>query len=277
MISTKIIAGVFVLGIISALMLSGPAEAFLLSITIPDNSVIKGDTITINANIETEESERPSDINYLIIKLTGPQEISCKFLANATAVSGCDGIKIIKVPSEDSGYCKSYGYGTGCKLQYKITLESELYAAGTYETFLIINSNEKDSTKQGEDVIINNPINRVCSVRADDGSLKVGNMEFAKNKINFYMPLNKAIRGEGYLTGQRNRDRFMYKFSMGRILVDNDKMIKVKVSGKYRIGNSGQSLSENAILTFDRIQNVTSLVGDKINITNMRVSFRQWC
>ena len=60
------------------------------------------------------------------------------------------------------------------------------------------------------------------------------------------------------------------------IFYSNEK-ITAQVSGKYRIGNKGNYTDETAILTFDRVQNVTSLIGDRVDATGMKVYFRRYC
>ena len=54
-------------------------------------------------------------------------------------------------------------------------------------------------------------------------------------------------------------------------------IIKVKVSGKYRIGTFGKFIDETGVLTFDRIENVTSLVSNHINMNGMKINFREFC
>ncbi len=274
--SSKIIAGLIVLGIISAIILSGPAEAFVLSLSIPKNIVEIGETITITANVKTsEKTDRPSDVDYLILKLEGPENIECRFLPNATIVSGCKGIKINKLSDENKGYCKSYGYGEGCNSRYEIKIGTMNYETGIYKTFITINAKGKNLTIPGEDITINLK-GKVCSIRASNGELKINSLDFSKNKISFYIPLKNAIKGEGYLTGQRNRERFIYRFKIEQVILNNRDIIKVRVSGKYRIG-TGENIAENGVLVFDRIQNITSLTGDNINLNGMKINFREGC
>lgn len=272
---SKIIVGALVLGIVALLIFSAPAEAFISSIEIKNSNVDKGEKVIINADVKTSEGDSPKDINYFIFQLRGPNNTDCKFLPNATILSGCNGIEINDVSPEPIGDCKSYGYGTGCDLKFKISFDTTDYENGTYASSLIINSKGIDTEIAGKDISIN-VTRKVCSIRANDGKLIVDNMQFEKNKINFYIPLKNANKGGGYLTGQKGRDRFLYRFNIGEALINNKNIVKVKVTGKYRIGN-GKFIDEAAVLTFDRIENVTSLMGDNIKMSGMKISFRQFC
>lgn len=280
--SSKVIAAILVLGVISILIYSGPAQAFVLSLQIPDTIVNQGDKIKVNINVNPEEGDNSSDVSYLIFKLTklnGPDNAECKFLRDGSIVSGCDGIEIDKISTddcEDGSYGYGYGYGSKCSLKYKITINSNLFEVGTYATSLTINAKGKDTTEAGDNIIINLP-NKVCSVRARDGLIQVDEKEFTKNKINFYLPFNNADRGEGYLTGQDGKGRFTFRFKVDKMLYYTNDLIKAQVSGKFRIGNQGNYTDETAVLTFDRVQNTTSLIGNNVHMTGMKIYFRRYC
>lgn len=278
LISSKVIAGLLVLGVILILVYSGPAQAFVLSLQIPENSVDQGAKIKVNLKVDTENGDNPSDVSYLIFKMNGPDDndIECRFLPDGEIISGCDEVEIKKINTQDTGYCKSYGYGEGCSLEYAITIDSSLFEVGNYTTFLIINAKEKDIVQKGKDILINIP-GKVCSIRANNGNVQVDEMEFINNKINYYIPLNNAERGQGYLTGQDGRDRFNFKFKVDEVLNYTNDLIKAQVSGKYRIGSSGRFIEDSGILTLDRIQNVTSFAGNDINMNGMKVYFRRFC
>ncbi len=276
MAHSKIVIGALVLGIIALLIFSAPAEAFISTIEIKNKNVDKGEKAIINLDVKTSEGESPKNIDYLIFQLKGPINIDCKFLSNTTIISGCSGIEIDDISPEPIGDCKKYGYGTGCDLKFKISLDTLDYETGIYASSLIINSKGKDTEISGGDISII-VIGKVCSIRANDGKLIVDNMQFEKNKINFYIPLKNANNGEGYLTGQKGRDRLMYRFSVDGTLINNKNLIKVKVSGKYRIGTFGKFIDETAVLTFDRIENTTSIMGNNIKMSGMKISFREFC
>ncbi len=273
---SKIMGGAIVLGIIAILIFSGPAQAFSISLDIKDTAVEKGGTINIDANIETGNNDAPGEIDNLTFKLKGLNSIECTFYPDGEVISGCEGITIKKISSSNSGYCKEYGYGYGCKLSFKISIETGFFDIGTYSTSLVLDSKSKETEINGKEIAINNP-KKVCSIRANNGNLIANNIQFDKNRINFYIPLQNAIRGEGYITGQKERDKFLYKFNIEKILENSDTKTKVQVSGKYRIGTYGKFVNENAVLTFDRIENVTSLIGNNIKMSGMKIKFREWC
>lgn len=273
---SKIIVGALVLGIVAILIFSAPAQAFISSIDIKNNVVDKGETVTININVNTQDNEKPTDISFLILKLRGPNAVDCKFLSNATIVSGCDDIIIEEDSTTDTGDCSNYGYGPGCSIKYKITINTEFFDLGTYITSLIINANGKETTQQGENIIINQ-INKVCSLRASKGTIIVEEKQYFKNKLNFYVPLRRASNGDGYLAGQDDKNSLTYRFKVDKVMTMTDGLTRVQVSGKYRIGIFGNYTNETSIITIDKINNVTSIVGNKINANGMKISFRQFC
>lgn len=273
---SKLIGGMVVLGIITLLIFSGPAQAFAISLDINNPDVEKGGAVNLDVNIETGGDDAPGDINFLEFKLIGPGNVDCKFSPNGEIISGCEGIKVIKSPSSDTGYCKDYGYGYGCKLKFRISIETEFFDIGTYATSLVLNAKGKETVIYGKDILINPKI-KLCSIRANNGKIIVNGLDSDKNKINFFIPLKNAIKGEGYLTGQLGRERFIFRFKMDKILEFTKDITKVQVSGKYRIGTSGEYIDETAILTFDRIENKTSLTGNKVNMAGMDIYFRKGC
>jgi hypothetical protein len=271
------VTGILVaIGIFSLLLFSGPAQAYVTSLVIDNNVANKGETITMLASVETGNLDNPKTINYIILNLSGPDKVQCKFYPNTTIISGCNGITIEKFDGVDNGYCQSYGYGYGCKLEYKIKLNTDVFDYGNYATLLILNANGKNTITKTDSISIKVP-NKVCSIRASEGKLIIENKTSMKNKINFYIPLKNAMRGEGYLTGQLNRDRFIYRFNIDKILENSIKKTSVQVTGKYKIGLFGQQKQETAIITFDRVTNVTSLTSDDIKMTGMKINFREWC
>ncbi len=275
---SKIIVGILALGIIAILIFSAPAQAFNLSFIIDGNPVVvKGSTININANIDTQNLESPNDINYIIFRLKGQDnnKINCNFSKDGTILSDCNGITIKDVSPEASGYCNNYGYGEGCKLSFMISVDTNLFEPGTYSTFLILNANGKDTEKRGENIVINIK-SKTCSVRADDGTVTFNNIQVTKNKINFYIPLQHAKNGDGFLIGQEARERFLYSFKIGNILENNNSTLKVQVNGKYRLGVRG-FVSETAILTLDKTKNTVTLIGSNIKMIGTKVNFRKGC
>ncbi|PIN94273.1 hypothetical protein COU56_02685, partial [Candidatus Pacearchaeota archaeon CG10_big_fil_rev_8_21_14_0_10_31_9] len=110
----KIISIFISIAIITLLFAAGPANAFVLGLTIKDPVVTKGETIEFKISTQIEQEEI-LDINKFILILNGPEIQNCEFDADANIISGCKGISIEKLSSSNStlGYGHGYGYGYG--------------------------------------------------------------------------------------------------------------------------------------------------------------------
>lgn len=142
--------------IIALLVISGPAQAFVLDLTSDKSSVSKGETVVFNASVDINSNEN-LPISKLVLELNGPETVSCEFNVDGTIISGCKGITIKKISGGNYlgygygygeyhgyGYDFGYGYGYNGKLEYEITLASDNYQTGIYSTALrvyIENSN----------------------------------------------------------------------------------------------------------------------------------------
>ena len=276
---SKLAAGAVVLGIIIILVFSGPAQAFTIALDIPNNFVDQGEKIKVHLDVATQNGDSPDNVilTFRMISKTDKKDINdCKFSSDGTIISECGGIEITKSEITRTGYCESYGYGEGCNLKFDLEIDSNMFEIGTYTTQLIASENGKDTTENGVNIIIGIPP-KVCSIRANNGELMVNGDDYSKNKITFYIPLKNAERGQGYVTGQLDRDRFSYRFKVDKILLFTKDILKVEVSGKYRIGSFGKFTDEKAILTLDRVNNITSLMGEDIDMSGMEIYFRQFC
>lgn len=154
--NSKIIAGIMTFGILVMLILSGPVGAFNLDLSLNNDKVTQGKTIKFTASIEMGSSERV-DIDYLKLVIDGPTSETCKFNVNGNKISSCKGITKINLISNSATYGYGYGYGYGYtngKLVYEITLDTDDYKRGDYETELQIYSNGDLTSKQGPDFTI---------------------------------------------------------------------------------------------------------------------------
>lgn len=289
MINSKIIAGIFVLGILSFLIFSGPAQAFILGLVISDNEVQQGEKISFEVSVEMEKGDKSSDVNYFILSLRGPAnsittEYLCKFNPNGSILDGCSGIKIKKNPEswDEQGFCEGYGYPGGkCIFSYNVTLGTKNYAPGKYETLLIVNIKKNNIRKRGGDITINPkgtplPLN-ICSLRADGGTSIVEGRDFGnKTKLNLFISFKNSPKGQGSLVAQKGRDRLSYRFNFVELLENNNNKISFSVSGKYRIGPK-EGVDENAVMTFDKIKNTLNVKGENVGIKNMKINFREGC
>ena len=175
----KIIASIISLFIITILILSGPASAFNLGLNIDgDSSVEKGKKITFIATVDINSGEN-IPINELVLVLDGPEHRECVFDITGKMKDGsgsgsgsgteCFGINIKKIPgpSIDNsygygyayyGYGYNFGYGYGYteqELEYEITVHTQHFVIGTYNTNLNVLINGKTFSKKGSQFIIN--------------------------------------------------------------------------------------------------------------------------
>lgn len=132
--------------ILSLLLLSGPANAFILNLEFDDN-VDKGDKVVFTANINIESGEI-LPVNEIILAIG---DKTCVFDSSGTMISGCSSMGISNIEKTITssfesgnrygyynGYGYDFGYGYGYsygKLEYKITLNTQDYE-GEYKVIL---------------------------------------------------------------------------------------------------------------------------------------------
>ena len=278
------------LTIITILLISGPAQAYILGLTSSSNSVERGDKVNFIATVKAEGNETLG-IDYLDLKLTAinniPSFFNCKFLPNGTILSGCEGISIeeISVPGQygysygyDSGY--SYGYGAVDTLMYNITLDTTKFLPLEYKTSLSMAVGNKTFEQAGPSILITSivqPLKNGCSIRAKSSVILVGNKSFDNARLNYYIPLRNAVNGEGYLIGQKNRETFNYEFKNIKIIQNDDNnMVLLLVSGKYRLGLAKKVL-ETSVINLNKKTNKIDIIGDNVNISGMNVYFKVGC
>lgn len=277
MVNSKIIAGLAVLGVIAFLLLSSPAAAYILGLKVSNEVVEKGKSVKLSADIDMEDGQLPSDINYIALKIKGPKDsaIYCRFLKNGIPISGCENIDIKVQGQGEYGYCGGYGYGN-CKLKYKFELETTGLEVGNYLTVLVlVLENGKTVENPGENFTVFVP-NKTCSVRAGKGNVNVKDKEFKNAKVSFFVPLKSARNGEGSLVSGTGRNRLSYNFKVEQIISNDMEELKLQVAGKYKIG-MGPYINERAVLTLDKATNKIRISGKDIYGEDLRVSFKQNC
>ena len=214
------------------------------------------------------------DYLELKLNSSNHNNIDCKFLPNGTAISGCKDITIKKMDVNDSskfgygygymfnenlgdgnrvsnnlgygaaanhlGYSYGYGFGTGI-LEYNITIDSDDLSLGNYSTELSVIIGDKTFNFKGDNITVSKKLppvkfNNRCSIRAFDGTFNVDNKDFSNNRLKFYIStrdLNK-ITGTGSLSGQKDRDRFSYRFKIDNVIENNETNLVLEVSGIYK-------------------------------------------
>jgi len=150
---TKVFSVLAVGLILTMLFLAGPAQGFVMNLSLNNTSPTQGDKVTFTAQIEIPSGEQ-LPVEYLILELSGPESVSCQFNPDGTIISGCKGITITQSSNSNFGYGYNYGYsnqnynwgyGYGYQsgnLEYTITVDTSNYQTGTYSTGLkaMINS-----------------------------------------------------------------------------------------------------------------------------------------
>jgi len=261
----KIIAGAFTIAILIVLLLTGPAEAFIMGLSILNGEVDKGGVISFTASVNIEANEN-LEIDKLVLRLNGPKDVKCEFNTDGSIITGCLGIMIQQI--ETAPYNFGYGFGEG-NLTYNITLNTTEYFSGKYKTQIEIIVGQDRYIESGEDIMIKSKVVdklEGCSIRADGGELTAEGSEFGSGKINFHIPLGNANNGKGSLSGQKNRDRFSYKFDIIEILENNPDYARILVKGKYKIVKE-EKRDKEAVIYFDKIKKTIS-----VSCANMGIS-----
>lgn len=272
------------LGVLITLILSGPAQAYTLRLDSSTNSVEKKDKVYFTASMKIDANEF-LNINYFVLHLDNSKDFICKFKVNGEIIRGCNGINITQISSapfeNNSGY--GYNYGSGYnngEFKFNITLDTKKYPIGTYKTSFeaIINGTVREQS--GSDLTITNPLPKKllkdCSIRAKGEGLNLNtesqDMIFGGNKLNFYIPLENAVKGSGYITGQQKRTTFEYKFKTLKVLENNADSLFVHVSGDYKVG-VGSKINQDAVIYLNKKTQKVSIIADNINIENMDITF----
>lgn len=183
--------------VLGLLILSGPAEAFSLSINVSETKPNLGESVSFIVSLDIEAGER-LPVNDLRLEINGPVNINCKFLPNGTVILGCEKLIIEQISDANFtggnlsgnysgtiynwGYGYGFGYGYGGfpeSLKYNITLNTTDLDYGIYETFFKIKINGNQFSQQGENITIVEPINitdlppvPLCAYETDNITLR---------------------------------------------------------------------------------------------------------
>ncbi len=143
-------------GIIALLFLTGPANAFTLSIgEFSETEVEKGEAIMFTVSMEINTDDFHVPVENFTLNLNGPENKVCNFDVQGNILNGCDGLTITKI-SEANVYTE-YGYGYGYNngnyyefdnqtgygnvsgqstFKYNITLDTSNFQTGDYDVSL---------------------------------------------------------------------------------------------------------------------------------------------
>lgn len=269
----RVISGILTLVVIIVLLLSGPANAVILGLSVLDDDVDVGEETNLVIGMEIEDNEFFNISKFELI-LSGPIIINCEFDSDGNVLAGCPGMTITAI--EKAPFNFGYGFEKG-NFTFNIKINTANYSIGVYSSKLKVYS-ESIIEKTGQDITIRGEgIVDKCSVRADSGSVKFGtNNNGKKNKLNFFIPLKNAVAGTGYLTSQDKRTRFSYDFIIKDVLENKKDNLIVAVEGEYRIG-TGDSVEEDAVIYFDKKNKKADVIGSSFEAKNMKVGFIEGC
>lgn len=98
------------LAVIVVLMIAAPANAILLTMTLPATGDINSHVdFDVKLDIENGEAIPIDDVTLIIDGPSGEQE--CVFSLDGTPISGCDGLLITPTDGANKGFFERYGYG----------------------------------------------------------------------------------------------------------------------------------------------------------------------
>ncbi len=163
----RITAGAVTTTILILLLVAGPAQAFTINLQTKGTSEVEqGKTITITASVDINSGEN-IPIQELVLILDGPEHRECTFDVTGKIKSGtnteCHGINIKKTPqpkiNQNYGYNYGYynghnynfgyNYGITSDLQYEITIHTQKFSVGKYNTQLKIKTQNQEFSNQG--------------------------------------------------------------------------------------------------------------------------------
>lgn len=276
----KLVSAVITVFIITILIVTGPANAVIIGMTVLDDNVVKGDVASFTASVEIEDGEA-LDITQLGIDLSGLISTGCTFLPDGTKITSCTGFNITLLSSAPFGYGYGYGYGfTKGTLSYLIEVDTTNYPTGTYNTNILAFTPEQIIQDNGPDIVIlaKKILLEKCSVRADQGNLTVGEESFLgnKNKLNFYIPQKDATKGQGSLTAQYDKRRFSYSFDITDIQENNPTRAVILATGEYRI-NTGEKITQDSVIYLDKVEKTVDIVAPDFSAEDLKISLMKGC
>lgn len=155
---TSILVSLVIVGL---LIMSGPVQAFVLSLDIEggNSEVVSGESFVINSVFSILGGDNKVPVEILSLEIFGQETRTCEFYVNGSLVNsssaGCGGISI----EGDSGnglgengssygygygYYKGYGYNFGYgygysngDLKYTITMNTAGFSVGSYNSKLV--------------------------------------------------------------------------------------------------------------------------------------------
>ncbi len=280
--SSKFLSLGITLIIFVLLVMTGPAQAFILNLNIQNPKISQGEEIKLFVSSEKEQGENLT-IQKFSLEISGPENILCEFDINGNPLEDCEGISIIKT-SEDEGnygysynYGYGYGYGQANKLDYELKIDTKNLLPGIYKTKIKAITNNEEFEKQGQFIIFTKDKSlQGCSFRGEKGILNIDGFMTSSNRLNVNIPLEKAVKGKGYIYSQIGEHRFSYKFEINGVISNSEEEAEILVSGKYK-GDGLKNVDETSVITIDKINKKINIEGDSIDLENMNIKFMKGC
>lgn len=282
------------------LIISGPANAFILQLTIGEQYVKLGDKTTFTVSSVVDSGEE-LNIQKFVIKLIGPKNVYCEFLPDGTPIYDCEGMNITLLSEGNKtadgatydygyqgyggyGYNYAYGYifGKGI-LSYNITIDTSEYPRGLYSTEFDMIVDEKVYKEEGKVLFIYDKDGlKGCSIRAHKGEIEertTGNYSSLRNRLSLTIPLKNAAPGQGVLQTQSSKTRLIYDFEVLGLLESTPLTSKILIKGTYRTERNSinNTKEETAIIYLDKKNKLLNLAGKSITAQNMNVNLMQGC
>ncbi|MEK6873961.1 MAG: hypothetical protein AABW91_03875 [Nanoarchaeota archaeon] len=273
----KVVSVIISVSIIILLFVAGPANAFVLGLTINDPVVNKGEIVEFSVSTQIEPEE-VLDIDKFVLILNGPEVQECEFDVNGNIISGCKGISIEKLASSNSSICPGYGYGY-CQgvLEYKIRLDSGEYLGGVYHTNLKMIIGESEFEQQGQDVIIGITSLQGCSLRAEYGTFSTEEINTKNNKLNLNVPLRNAVNGgKGYIISQYKKGRAVYQFNIASVIENDEDHAIIIAKGDFKLDGANK-IQETSTIYLDKVNMVVNVDGSTFDLNEMPVYFMRRC
>lgn len=272
-INPKLIAVGLTSVVVLLLILAGPVQAFVLGLSVDDTQILVGDSLIFlaQANLEVGES---AEVNAFVLDLSGPVSISCTFFPNATKITSCIGMNIEKI--EDYNYGYNYNLED---LYYNITLNTENYPTGLYQTELVAIKEDEVIHIQGPEITVSDKevFLEKCSVRSNNGEMVLLGDNFGENnKMNFNIPKATAVKGSGSLTAQYEGTRFSYSYDIKDILSSDKGVSTILVNGEYKV-QRGDKVVEEATIYLNKNEKSVNIIGSDFSVNYMDVNFIEGC
>ena len=176
--------------IISLLIISGPANAFILGLNADKSHVDAGEYVTFDVSLKIESADGIADVQKLILALNGPTNRECIFDVNGNKISGnlCENIIAInKIDTTTHNYGYAYGYGyrygygySNGELKYQIIIDTEGFYAGSYNPILKIFIGDEIHTQIGNQLTIN----QATTSNGENGASRDDNLIKPENEDN---------------------------------------------------------------------------------------------